>query len=362
MQAGDGGRRLILSHAEVQRKEERQITKEVIMENLIQSLAENLTKDEKGKCYKSHFDDYHANLYFGLSEIAEKAFNAGNGQEFKSRKDGSPSKASALHSSSMLACNFFDWMNVPNNAGYKICIGGRKYSKAYFEVKIPTLSKPKPTYANMDVMLVSNDGRRIAFIESKFTEHLSCAASELYGRFASAYTDINRYYVGCCAEEWKNVVKKWKVYAQNRMIGNKNVRGYYNGIKQDICHLIAIGNLKLSLAARNKFIEVNKKTFDTFEIASIEDFDFINLVYEPNKNFTKDRRRCEWFKTLCLEFFRDVPKAIQIKPKFCTYSDLWNNNSSIMGNIRRTSSTETLKDFLERRYMRFSSARESDGI
>lgn len=334
------------------------------MEKLINSLPTGLTKDEMRKlqCDKLHFSDYHANLFFDLSEIAEKAFNAGNGQEFKSRKDGSPSKASALHSSSMLACNFFDWINSSNAAGYEICVGGHKYSKAYFEVKIPTLAKPKPTYANMDVMLVSNDGRRIAFIESKFTEHFSCAASELYGNFTAAYADINRYYSGCCAKEWKAVIEKWKGYAHSKMIGREEVRGYYNGIKQDICHLIAIGNLKLSSEAREKFITINKKTFGSFDIDIIgsEELDFVNLVYEPR--FKKEREKCECFRRLCSKLFSDVPKEIRVKTQFDTYSKLWDENSSMMSNVRRSSSAETLKDFLERRYMRFSTIGEADNI
>ena len=335
------------------------------MEKLIDSFTTGLTRDEMRKLQwdKLHFSDYHANLFLDLSKIAEKAFNAGNGQEFKSRKDGTPSKASALHSSSMLACNFFDWINSSNAAGYEICVGGYKYSKAYFEVKIPTLAKPKPTYANMDVMLVSNDGRRIAFIESKFTEHLSCAASELYGRFATAYTNIGRYYKECCAEEWKTVVEKWKNYAQKRTIGGKEVNGYYNGIKQDICHLIAIGNLQLSQEALEDFVKINTRTFDAFDIdITGAKLDFINLVYDPNKNFKREHEKCESFKILCEELFSDVPEAIRIKPRFYTYSKLWDDNSSVLRNVKCTFATETLKDFLERRYMRFSSVGKWDDI
>lgn len=337
------------------------------MAKLINSLTSGLTKDEKGKLVDElHFSNYRDNLFQDLSEIARKAFNAGSGHELKSREDSSPAKASALHSSSMLACNFFDWINSSNSAEYEICVGDHKYSKAYFEVKIPTLAKPKPTYANIDVMLVSTDGKRIAFIESKFTEHLSRAAAELCGqRFASAYAEkIDRYYDGCCAEEWMTVIKNWKEYAWNGMVGNETMKGYYNGIKQDICHLIAIGNLESSPAARADFIKKNKKTFGAFDISGIEDFDFINLVYEPNKdNDFEEHELCGQFEKLCLKFFEDVPKTIKTARKFCTYSELWKNknNSSMLSNVSRTYSKETLKDFLERRYMRFSSVGKWDG-
>ena len=328
------------------------------MAKLINSLTSGLTEDEKGKLMDElHFSDYRDNLYFrDLSEIARKAFNAGSGNELKLREDSSPAKASALHSSSMLACNFFDWINW--SEGYEICIEGHKYSKAYFEVKIPTLATPKPTYTNMDVMLVSKDGKRIAFIESKFTEHLSRAASELYGqRFASAYAnDKKRYYKECCAEKWVPVVNNWKGYAQNGKVRNKAMRGYYNGIKQDICHLIAIGNLESSTGAETDFAMKNKKTLGAFDISGI-DFDFINLVYEPNEGkFSKEYERCVEFKELCQKFFDDVKKTIKTVPKFCTYSELWNDNSSMMSSVECVSSDETLKKFLERRYMRFSSA------
>lgn len=327
-------------------------------EELIDSLTSGLTEDEMGKLKDElHFSDYRDNLYFrDLSEIARKAFDAGNGQELKSREDSSPPKASALHSSSMLACNFFDWINWSEE--YEICIKGHKYSKVYFEVKIPTLATPKPTYANMDVMLVSKDGKRIAFIESKFTEHLSRAASELYGQhFTSAYANINRYYNECCAEKWVTVVNNWKGYAQNGKVRNEAMRGYYNGIKQDICHLIAIGNLESSQTAREDFAMKNKKTFGAFDISGNEDFDFINLVYEPNEGmYSKEYERCVEFKELCQKFFDDVQKTIKTVPKFCTYSELWKDNSSMMSSVKCVSSDETLKKFLERRYMRFSSA------
>lgn len=333
-------------------------------EELIDSLTSGLTEDEKGKLmdkFPLYFSDYRDNLYFrDLSEIAKKAFNAGSGQELKLREDSSPAKASALHSSSMLVCNFFDWINW--SEGYEICIEGYRYSKAYFEVKIPTLATPKPTYANMDVMLVSKDGKRIAFIESKFTEHLSCAASELYGqRFASAYAKKERYYQECCVKKWETVVNNWKGYAQNGKVRNEAMRGYYNGIKQDICHLIAIGNLKSSPAARKAFATKNKKTFGDFDISGNEDFDFINLVYEPNEGkYSKEYKLCGQFKKLCQKFFGDVQKIIKTVPKFCTYSELWNDkdNSSMMSSVECVSSDETLKKFLERRYMQFSSAGE----
>jgi hypothetical protein len=213
----------------------------------------------------------------------------------------------------------------------------------------------------MDVMLVSKDGKRIAFIESKFTEHLSRAASELYGqRFASAYANKDRYYKECCAEKWGAVVNNWKGYAQNGKVCNEAMRGYYNGIKQDICHLIAIGNLESSPAAREAFATKNKKTFGAFDISGI-DFDFINLVYEPNKGkYSKEYERCVEFKELCQKFFDDVKKTIKTVPKFCTYSELWNDkdNSSMMSSVESVSSDETLKKFLERRYMQFSSAGE----
>lgn len=118
--------------------------------------------------------DYHAtvqdNLYQALSASALKAFSEGSGSELVDR-GGSPAKMRALHSSSALAVNFFDyWLARDAQPLFRALGFEENPSSIEFEGQFPTGLVGIPP--NLDVVFRFENGKVVG-VESKFTEWLT---------------------------------------------------------------------------------------------------------------------------------------------------------------------------------------------
>ncbi len=124
-----------------------------------------LKVDDRG--YLATLDE---NLCQPLSSGALAAFDQGNGSELQDRGT-SPAKMRALHSSSALAVNVFDYWTegdcTPLTAALEI---GDAANPPVFEKKFPTGLPGNPP--NLDVVLTLKSGVTFA-VESKFTEWLT---------------------------------------------------------------------------------------------------------------------------------------------------------------------------------------------
>lgn len=248
----------------------------------------------------------------------EYAFKNGDGNEWRCG-----GKACAVHSSSMLAYNFFSWISTNSTC----IIGGVEYTERFFEVRIPCLTTSR---ANMDVTLLSRDKKRVLFIESKFTEHFSKASSKMRG-LSDAYSDSRKYYEQ--GDIWPKLIEVEKDNA-------KKGDAYYDGIKQEICHLIAIENI----ARRNKraleaFGRLNQNSHAglIYAIPSITQFDFLSLVFAPNSKYKEHKayRRYEEVQDafrILLAQRNSIPK---VGVKYMTYSDLWTEIEESIDDKRR---------------------------
>jgi hypothetical protein len=114
------------------------------------------TLDNRGYCGCA--DD---NIYQGLSEAAQKDFKGGGGHE-----DGG--KIQATHSSSALACNWFDYWRDRDFSVLSTAFDVPKpFVTLRLEAHVPT--GMHGGNANLDVLLTTADGSLFG-IESKFTE------------------------------------------------------------------------------------------------------------------------------------------------------------------------------------------------
>ena len=176
-----------------------------------------------------------------------RMFEAGKGGELKPSKVAGniiPPKACAVHSSSMLAYNFFHWISPEHPLLFS---DGKVYDKVYFEVKMPVLKSHPNSPANVDVVLVSDDCHSMLCLESKLSEYTKHGDAE----FKPAYTERKNYYNNHFEDSFVEYVKNFQ-----------NVdRAYNDGIAQMVKHLIAITNLHQSnyamtdMLALNDFIE-----------------------------------------------------------------------------------------------------------
>ncbi len=124
-----------------------------------------LDPDEKG-----YLPDVESNLFQPLSPASRKSFEDGSGAELVDRPK-SAAKMRALHSSSALAVNVFDyWVGRDCKPLQTALELGTSIESIVFEAQYPTGLGGIPP--NVDVALTLSDGHTIG-IESKFSEWLS---------------------------------------------------------------------------------------------------------------------------------------------------------------------------------------------
>ena len=286
--------------------------------------------DDKYAIINGYFSDYRFNVFNGkMADCFIKMFNDGDGNELVA-------KACAFHSSSMLAYNFFHWikekdatLEIQWDAETKIV-----YNDVFFEVKLPVL-KCSPRCSNMDVLL-KNDKGDFLFIESKFLKDVEKSKFEFADSYLSAQdekTKKDNYYLD--GKEWSSFIKKML----------KNRKEYCNGIKQEICHLIALTNW---LNGKTELI-LDKPIRN----GNIQDVRFINLVFEPKK---EDYKEYDYFSAYhnrydslhgCLTNENLIPERLN-KMEFKSYSWMWNKMKS------QLSDDNTLKNYLWYHYMQFA--------
>lgn len=107
------------------------------------------------------------NLFAPLSGLTEAEFRAGAGNELTDRP-AEPAKMQAVHSSSALVCNVFDyWRSTdPGAIGRALAIPSSA-TELHFEAQLPTGLRGTPP--TLDLLLVAS-GTLAWGVESKFTE------------------------------------------------------------------------------------------------------------------------------------------------------------------------------------------------
>lgn len=278
-----------------------------------------------------YYDDYKSNIYGQMPVRYLKMFAAGDGNELFG-------KACAIHSSSMLAYNMFSWIDNEHPLTYNKV----RYTNVFFEVHLPTLIGTQP--ANMDIVLEGtrpNDKHSIMFIESKFTEYFSNAKDQMK-KMGITYSKPERYYINN-GKDWDQLIEHYRKEANA-----KNSYGYYDGIKQEICHLIAISNLRTD-AGISAYNSLKKKyDCDTPRISEDDDFIFVNLLFKPGKNFVENEAFTK-YKTLYDDLQKSVCDLIRDKGivmDMQTYGDLWN--------IIKEQMPLEQKEYVENKYMNLS--------
>ena len=133
---------------------------------------------------RGYLANYRDNLRMPLSPGALEAFQRGSGSELLDG-EGRPAKMRALHSSSALAVNVFDFWTGRNPSRLLRALGvdGRA-TGLDFECKCPTGARGTPP--NLDVVLFLHEELLVG-IESKFTEWMTPKTD--MGRSLAPYLD-----------------------------------------------------------------------------------------------------------------------------------------------------------------------------
>ena len=119
---------------------------------------------------------------FGIRESARGLFEAatsGDGNE--------KSRILTLHSSSLLA--FLCFNDVAN---HPITIDDIVYDEVMFEVKNDVIDASLGKPSNIDVLLMGDNRKKLLFLESKFTEHLSGGYVTLSNKYRDLYIKLQK--------------------------------------------------------------------------------------------------------------------------------------------------------------------------
>ena len=266
-----------------------------------------------------YLDSYEENIYGEMPGVFQEMFGQGSGSELKPRRRGEKPKAAALHSSSMLAYNFFHWISE----GTPLTYDGVVYDKVIFEEKLRVLKGNNK--ANMDIVLVSKDRNTFLFLESKVTEHLELL-------FSRTYHDPNMYLSQ--GETWSSMIRAFNLSSH-----------YYAGIKQIMCHLIGINNLASNEKALNWFNDnswLNK--LYKISIKGDKTFIFKSIVFQPKdselSSLTESYMGFVREEAKKFSFLKDNIKVIP--NPIITYRDLWK------GGMEGSIQDSKLKEYLER--------------
>ena len=119
---------------------------------------------------RGYLDSYHLNLFQPLSPDAHRAFTQGSGSELLPKEDR-PAKMTALHSSSALAVNAFDYWSGKPLAPIATALGIEQSPTHFrFEAQFPTGLGGTPP--NLDLAFSYANGHVLG-VESKFSEWLA---------------------------------------------------------------------------------------------------------------------------------------------------------------------------------------------
>ena len=125
--------------------------------------ARNRGLEPDAKGYLSELGD---NLFSPMSEKTKAAFRAGAGDEMEDRPNA-PAKMKAMHSSSALVCNVFEYWHLQPEAVARALQIAEPVISLEFEAKLPTGLRGTPP--TLDLLLISTDDLAWG-VESKFTE------------------------------------------------------------------------------------------------------------------------------------------------------------------------------------------------
>ena len=302
------------------------------------TFIKNLINDCKIECDKRGYaNSYLDNIFQNqMDEKHLRMFCRGEGKELFP-KEGEKEKAACVYSSSMLAYNFFSWIDKE----HPFCYAGIKYDKVFFEEQFRVL-KSRNNKANLDVVLVSEDNNTILLLESKFTEHFKTGKIDI----KDAYFEQGNYF--CNGENWMRVFRD----LQKRMAASAASKdAYYEGLKQVACHLIGISSAFLDDGARQWFNDNSwMHRLENIELKKENKTDFIfkSIVFHPKaKEEGTASQNYEELNKEFVERIKFLPENLKISDPIITYRQIWNDG------MRESIKDSKLRDYLTERYLAF---------
>lgn len=237
---------------------------------------------------------------FGIekTEQLEKLFKSATSGDGDERR-----KILTLHSSSLLA--FLCFSNIAYN--HPITIDGTKYDQVMFEVKNDVIDAGLGKPSNVDILLIGEKGKKLLFLESKFTEYLSGGraylSEERYGEFYKSLLKKAKFNFNASKQpvRHKPDAEHGGYYTTQEYCLNNGDRtkGYLGGIKQAFSHLLGIVT-----GPAEKQNEGNKGSYCQTLLENASEIKFASIV------FNCDNEKYEAYRQLYEGVFKDHESII----------------------------------------------------
>ena len=199
-----------------------------------------------------------------LDNPKDKTFDA----KFKQAISGSGDelfKMNAPWSSSLCALLFFYNVNKNN----PLTINEIEYTESFFEVKNEVFDAP----SNMDVVLRSKDGKRLLFVECKFSEYLTPGTRYISPKYLvnDVVKTLRSGNDDICLENYSN--NDYRAFY-------KGTRIFAYGIQQIIAHSIGLDNFVKKNIKKDRYSDNRKALFEGDYNVS-----FIEVVFDFGDSF-----------------------------------------------------------------------------
>jgi hypothetical protein len=255
------------------------------------------SKGERGR--RTYTKELNQNLFHPLSSLAREQFEKGDGNEINGEADNPP-KMHALHSSSALGVNIFQYWQDKNQvsviaAACGFCQSGNDVSgKIIFEDKyiITPAFKKSP---NIDVVIHNKPSSKVSrfAVECKFTE---AYATRVHGGLKEKYFD--KKYLD--QEIWSDISQ---TFSLAKSVSPDDHHFHYLHVAQLIKHILGLKNhvgkngfklLYLWYDTLGEAGSLHRKEIERFaETVKADDINFISMSYQELIGILSSRHRDE---------------------------------------------------------------------
>lgn len=234
-------------------KEEKRILKELGYE-----LNESCANPEYPDKY---YKDYVYNLYENMIDLHKIEYGGGSGGELH-ETDSKPAKMAAIRSSSAMTFNILGNTDIVLKEENALNHSAGKYYITYEKQHETIDNGKKQQPANLDAMLVSEDGEELIFCEMKMLEWFSKNSGEL----KLAYKTEKNYIHPELAPQFLKAIDVLESISEDN-----NDFEYYD-VWQMFKHTLAIHNY------------MQEKGWDNVKKVSL-----VNVVFEPDESIFEDK-------------------------------------------------------------------------
>lgn len=202
-----------------------------------------------------YYKEYVYNLYENMIDQHKAEYSGGSGGELQ-ESDSKPAKMAAIRSSSAMTFNLLGNTDILLREGNALNHSAGKYYISY-EKQHETINNGKRQQpANLDAMLVSEDGEELIFCEMKMLEWFSKNSGEL----KPAYKDEKNYIHSELAPQFLKTIEVLEAFSKHKDFE------YYD-VWQMFKHTLAIHNF------------MHDKGWEKVKKVSL-----INVVFEPDES------------------------------------------------------------------------------